>query len=873
MDKLKALLTHIKRARAVDLSGYKTSSLTRRIGARLKTLEIHTYEQYIDYLNTTPTEYERLFDSILINVSSFFRDTHAWQVLQDNVLTPLLTKSPTTQKLRVWSVGCASGEEPYTIAMILAEQLGIERYRQQVKIYATDLDESALQFARHATYPESIREALPNTDFITQYFEHKDQSYSVIRDIRKNVIFGNHNIITDSPISKIDLLICRNLLIYFNVETQKKVLSRFHYALNNQDHLFLGKAETLLTHSKLFRAQNLKSRIFQKIPHVQSAPKMTYRYPTEDNAKITSPSQTLFNKLLENYTIAHLLVDQNGRVIFINRTAKQIFRLTDDQVGQSFHDLKLSYHPAELRSKIEEVMTKKTAITMRDVTWPDKNKNTFYFTIDIQPIYSETNYQGVIIYFYDTTEIKHLKDELEAKNQQLLETKERLQSANEELETTNEELQSTNEELETTNEELQSTNEELETTNEELQAGNSEFEAINLTLQEKVNQLNDYKALQDSMLTSVEIGIIVLDRQLKIQLWNRWSETTWHIQTKNATALSFNTLDLGFSKTTLLEKIHQIHSGQICHYETEVRLPSQNKDEEIEKIYHFILYPLHEKNKKINGVIIVTEDITKYKQAIELSEKAQLELMHVSRISLASEIAVGLTHELSQPTAAALNYINRTQREVNILDTTNTIIANGIKETKQCIQRMSDIIHWLRQFLHSDNKTIICHDINTLIHETASHLKYEFSQHHIQFKISPCSLHTPFTIHKVQIQQVIINILLNAIDALKQKDNNRCITLNTILQTKPPQLTINITDNGPGVASDSIDQIFKPFYTTKKTGMGMGLAICQRMVKTDGGHIDVHSNSSGTEFNIILPIKTIYPIAKTKTRHLTAPID
>src|SRR3954449_8655013 len=256
-----ALLEFLKRARGIDFTGYKRTSLERRFRRRLVTVGCASFGDYLDYLEVHPDEYEALFDTLLINVTEFFRDTQPWEYLRDAVLPPLLAAKDPTEPIRVWSAGCASGQEPYSVAMLLAEALGEEAYRERVKIYATDIDADALDAARQATYGAREVESVP-PELLERYFTPVESGFTFRKDLRRAIIFGRNNLVQDSPISKLDLLVCRNTLMYFTAETQARVLRHFHFALQDAGALVLGKSELMISHRDLFAPVDLKKRIF-----------------------------------------------------------------------------------------------------------------------------------------------------------------------------------------------------------------------------------------------------------------------------------------------------------------------------------------------------------------------------------------------------------------------------------------------------------------------------------------------------------------------------------------------------------------------------------------------------------------------------------
>ncbi len=262
-----ALLNYLKRARGFDFTGYKRPSLMRLMRKRMAKVGVESFSEYLDYLETNSIELTHLFDALLLNVTTFFRDATAWNYLTEEIVPLILANKTENEPIRVWSAGCASGEEAHTLAIILAEALGVEAFRSRVKIYATDVDEDALSRGRLASYSDKELRDVPDT-LREQYFEPSRTHYTFRNDLRRCVIFGRHDLVQDAPISRLDLLVCRNTLMYFNAETQGRILARFHFALKNTGFLFVGKAEMLLTHVNLFNPVQLKYRIFSKVPKV-----------------------------------------------------------------------------------------------------------------------------------------------------------------------------------------------------------------------------------------------------------------------------------------------------------------------------------------------------------------------------------------------------------------------------------------------------------------------------------------------------------------------------------------------------------------------------------------------------------------------------
>lgn len=241
-EAFEALLRYMRDSRGFDFTGYKRTSLMRRVRHRMDHAGYDTFEQYLDVLQASSDEFSALFNTILINVTAFFRDPDAWEYIRTDVIPQMLAERGPDDPIRVWSAGCASGQEAYTLAILLTEALGPDAFRQRVKIYATDIDEEALTEARAASYDERAVESVP-PDLLARYFEQLNGRYVFHKDLRRAVIFGRNDLVKDAPISRVDLLVCRNSLMYLNAETQRNVLGRLHFALAAQGTLFLGHAE------------------------------------------------------------------------------------------------------------------------------------------------------------------------------------------------------------------------------------------------------------------------------------------------------------------------------------------------------------------------------------------------------------------------------------------------------------------------------------------------------------------------------------------------------------------------------------------------------------------------------------------------------
>lgn len=609
-EDFEALVTFIKRNRGFDFTGYKRPSLMRRIQKRMQMLGIETYVEYTDHLQVHPDEFNRLFDTILINVTGFFRDPAAWEYIETDIIPAILKSKAPDEPIRVWSAGCATGEEAYTIAMLLAEALGIEQYRERVKIYASDVDEDALNQARQASYRPNHTSSIPS-EYLDKYFESNDTRVAFRKELRRSVIFGRHDLVQDAPISRIDLLICRNVLMYFNVEAQAHILSRFHFALNDTGYLFLGKAEMLFTHANLFTPVDLKRRMFRKVPQVSLRNRLLVMAQGRDgDGSDTVSKQLRFREAaFDANPVAEVVIDRSGDVVLANERARSLLNMRGGRLNRSLFELEVMYRIPELRARIENVYRERRPVVSKDVTWATNLGDSLMLDVLISPLSEEDGeVLGISLVFTDVTRYHQLQEEIEHSNQELETAYEELQSTNEELETTNEELQSTIEELETTNEELQSTNEELETMNEELQSTNEELQTINEELRMRSDELNQVNAFLESILTSMRGGVVVVDRELRVLVWNRKAEDLWGLRNDEVVEKNFLNLDIGLPVDQMRAPIRACLAKETDHVNLTVDAINRRGKSILCRVTCAPLLGLP--NRTVNGVILHMEEIT-----------------------------------------------------------------------------------------------------------------------------------------------------------------------------------------------------------------------------------------------------------------------
>ena len=552
------LIEYLRDTRGFDFTGYKRASLIRRVTLRCSELGIDSFRAYLDYLQVHTDEFAVLFNKILINVTEFFRDKEAWDFLQESIVPRIVAK---TGDIRVWSAGTASGEEAYSAAILFCEALGEKRFVDRVKIYATDVDEEALGKARAGYSDKEL--ASMDDGLKSRYFERQGGRFVFRAALRRAVIFGRHDLAQDAPISRLDLLICRNTLIYFTGEAQGRILARFHYAMNDDGYLFLGRAEMLLTHGSMFTPADLKQRIFTKVASLRLQDRLALLAQSGSTEATNHIARQLRVRELttEGSPFPQLVVDSAGVLISANQPARQLFGLGAADLGRSLKDLELSYKPVDLRTPIDRITKERRPLSMPGVEISSGDGTPGLYDVHLAPLIDEdASMIGIAVNFVDITRASQLRSELERLSQEL-------QSHKEELETTNEELQSAVEELETTNEELQSTNEELETLNEELESTNAELNSINSDLQMRTTEVERLNTLLLAVTGNIEVGAAVLDKSMRVQVWNERAADLWGVRSDEVIGNSFFDLDIGLPAEELRALISSGAGGRHLHDE------------------------------------------------------------------------------------------------------------------------------------------------------------------------------------------------------------------------------------------------------------------------------------------------------------------
>jgi len=621
-----------------DFSSYKKNTIQRRIERCMGIHEIDDLAIYVRFLKDNPAELNLLFKEFLIGVTSFFREQAEWELLRDKVIPQLLDGRSTTDTIRVWISGCSTGEEAYSLAIVFKDVMDkLKPYKDfSVQIFATDLDNEAIDKAREGVFFDNIAKDM-SFERLNKYFVKVNRGYQVVKEIRDMVIFAQQNMIKDPPFTKIDIMICRNLLIYLTPEIQKKLIPLFHYSINSGGFLFLGSAESVGNFTSLFKPLDLKSRVYQRLrPLIQRSPIEFPNSFAPYKPEVNQPSdevqnmQSLADKLiLQNYSPAAILVNSKGDILYITgRTGKyiepaagkvnwNIFAMAREGLNYKLSDAfyKAVRNKKSVTCKNSLVLNEGGSLmvdfTINPITEPEALRGMvmIVFTDVVMPIESEK--------INTTSRIPASNKREEELESELLQTRQMWQVAGAEMQISQEEFKSSNEELQSCNEELQSTNEELTTTKEEVQSSNEELKTINFELQVKLDDLSLVTSDMKNLMNSTKIATLFLDNNLLVKHFtSQMTVVSRLILSDVGRPITDIASDLIYPE--LAEDVRDVRRTMVC---VEKQVMSRNGS-----WFNARILPYHTLEDKIDGVIITFVDITKSKEIEAELNKSKLDL-------------------------------------------------------------------------------------------------------------------------------------------------------------------------------------------------------------------------------------------------------
>jgi two-component system, chemotaxis family, CheB/CheR fusion protein len=685
LNGLDAILAVLRARTKYDFRGYKKGTLQRRVERRMGLQHITSIGAYVEFLRAHPAEADQLFKDLLIGVTSFFRDPPAFEELATKVLPALVKQAEAETPIRIWVPGCATGEEAYSIAIVAAEQVAAAQSACRVQVFATDIDDDALEIARGGVYPESI--ALDVTpERLKHFFTRDDHRYAIVKSIRESVVFAAQNVISDPPFSKLDLVSCRNVLIYLEPAVQEHLMAVFHFSLNPGGYLFLGNAESIGTHEEWFSPLSTEARIFRRLGTAKHPP---LKFPLPKPASVdahhvaapTMPESTVAtlanHALLEHLAPAAVVVRQHGQIAhffgamdrYINLPSGEatldVLSLARDPLKPAF---RAALHDAVRRNRetvLETLHSKRgrhrttLRITVRPLDGPRATERLWLMIFEELPLPAGPSAQRVK---GKTQEfVRRLETELRT-------TKREQHHLIVQLENSNEELKAANEEVLSMNEELQSTNEELVTSKEELQSMNEELTTLNSQLQEKVQEVSAVNDDLANLLVSTDIATVFVDTELRIKRFT----------TAATQVLNLLSSDIGRPIDHVAPHVVNIDMSRDARVVLKSHQPIE-KEITAEDGKHYIVrvLPYRSEGDIVQGVVITLSDVTTLKKTgeelIAARERVSADLRRMTRLHEVSTRLAGqgdLTSLLNEIVAAAIEITSAVMGTIQVVDAT-----------------------------------------------------------------------------------------------------------------------------------------------------------------------------------------------------------
>ncbi len=899
-DIFRQIITLLRLRKAVDFTYYKQTTIKRRIVRRMALNKITAPVQYLNFLRENKNEQDALYDDMLISVTNFFRDEKYFEILCDKALPFILKQKTSNDPIRIWVVGCATGEEAYSMAICIHEFLNKQSPGTRLQIFATDISDKAIAKARKGEYSLNDLEDV-SAERLQKYFTKANGNFQINKTIRELCVFAHHNVLKDPPFAKMEIISCRNVLIYMEPVLQKKVLTTFHYALKENGFLILGKSETtssapdlftnFIEHDKIYLKKGSRGRFM----HVTSeSSEEVFKNIDQKNrpadASVLNYQKIADQVLLSRYTPAGVVInDQFDIIQFRGATGAYL----DPSPGDaSLNLMKMAKDELvfELRNLLHKVKGSQTSEKKEDILMHINNTQQLV-SIEAVPLPNTIEPYFLILFQHKplaekpkenqtkTSNQKENKDSKDLRIEQLekeiVQMREDMRNITEEQAAANEELQSANEELLSSSEELQSLNEELETAQEELQSTNEELNITNHELIDRNEQLNNARSYAESVIETIHEPLLILTADFIVKTATENYYKAFHATAKDTEGkLLFDLNNKGWDIEALHELLEKILPGKTSFSNFEI---TQN------------FKYLGERTMRLNArqidnqqlILLAIEDITaKEKEKIELfkskkllEEKTELLSEAVRKLERSNQnleqFAYVASHDLQEPLrkiktfAARLHDTAKNEK----LSNDEKIYLNKIVEASN---RMSTLINELLSFSKlSNTQNFVDTDLNEVLNIALKDLELVIQQK--KAKINSQRLPVIHAI-PLQMNQLFYNLINNALKF--SKDNTQpvlhisCEIASAEEKSKYPDLNahadyckISFADNGIGFEQEMAEKVFDIFQRlvgrSEYPGTGIGLALCRKIVSNHQGVIFANSHEDkGTVFHVILPYKT-----------------
>jgi two-component system, chemotaxis family, CheB/CheR fusion protein len=870
---LKKILSMIKSAFNIDFSHYKENTINRRITRRMVINKIENIDAYVPFLKANPKELQALFDDFLIGVTSFFREPKTFDLLKEKVF-PEITKNGALNIMRVWVPGCSTGEEVYSLAIAIREFLeDKEIVDLRVQVFGTDANEKSIDKARKGIYPKAIEESVsPNR--LKRFFEKNSGNYQITKPIRDMCVFARQDLTVDPPFSNLDLIVCRNLLIYFDSHLQERTLPIFHYGLKVNGFLVLGESESIGKFQYLFEPISPKSAVFRKRnaqPQVslntETVIKSTSHKPiktTDRTDRLAELKDEVDRELMEQYTPAALLVNTNLDALFFRGQVNSYLTLESGTASLNVNKIVRKEFRAQVETAIYRVRKENKPFT--ETVQVNRGQQTRTVEIQVKPFRkSQFDESFFLITFVDVPYKAVYSSETVASADQILvqqnrELKEDLESTKQSLQTiveaheaTTEELRSAMEEAQSSNEELQSTNEELETAKEELQSSNEELTTLNEELTNRNQDLSEVNDDLINLMANVDTTVVIVDGALRIKRFTPLAQELLKIGPKDVGRLITGII-LGVQVNDLEKVLHEVTRN--------LSTVKQEIAGENGRFYELRVRPYLTSEKKIDGTVLSFVDVTerrilereKAKQTTDLESQVKDQaaiIVQSERLATIGETAGMVGHDLRNPLQTITGEVFLAKGEVKSLPEgeQKKNLQESIGVIEEQIGYMDKIVSDLQMYVKRvevDKQEI---KVKPLIMGIMDKTKIPKNiQTSVQLEESLTVEADPLL-----LKRVLVNLVTNAVQAMPKGGH---LIINARVNDNN-QMQIDVGDTGVGIPEEVKPKLFVPLFTTKSRGQGFGLAVCKRVIEAHGGTIDFTSQEGkGTTFTIKLPKKS-----------------
>ena len=878
---MKRVYSILKKVSNVNFTHYKQTTILRRMERRMMLTHKDKLSDYVDFLYGSPEEVRILSKEVLIGVTSFFRDPEFFQSLKEKALPDILNHSTPDEPIRAWVAGCSTGEEAYSIAILFSEVMEALSIKRTVKIFATDLDAESIDIAGKGVYGDNIIDSVSPAR-LSRYFTRRNNTYTINRDIRKMIVFSPHNVFQDPPFGRLDLISCRNMLIYFQPVLQNDLFAIFHQSLKDGGYLFLGKSEAIGSYTEAFPVVDPAAKIFThrrdvKIPGAKKVPFLQMAYLDDELERDSgegfprpamrgeagyAEEDAIDAKLMQKFMPASIVVNEKNEMVHSYGDISNFAHLSFGKFSNNLFDvlteglkIPVSTLLKESREKNSEMQytdihfmgeTKKSVIdlTVMPVSTVKKDETGFYALIFAEQGLRDAA-QDSVTYDIDKVSSQRITD-LE---QELAGVQGKLDRSIAEQECVNEELQAANEELLTANEELQSSNEELQSVNEELYTVNSEY-------QQKLTELNDLNDDIANFLTSTLTGIIFVDTNLNIRRYTDYVTSEFSVMDH----------DIGRSLAFISYHFPSIDITEICTNVLKTLIPDEREVSTSKgKMFFMRVAPYRSTENKITGCVITLMDITSQKQGQATLQSTEKQLTMAQQASDAkSDYLSRIAHEIRTPMSSLIMLAKRAKRQ-----TANPEALNAdLDKIADTINYMTSIVTDISEASISERlaggQSIESFALRSVLDNIAMMMEPRVEEAKVTLEVSLDDDFDPkYVGNKTKVQQILINFLNNA---TKYTRPGGAISLRAFeepgegtAEGEKARVCFVVADTGIGIKKDYLAKLFKPFTRedigddNEASSMGLGLSIAYNLITSLNGDVSVESEEGrGSTFKIHL---------------------